>query len=179
MSTVIVSPVFPPDPSSAALYTKLLAENMSSDSAVQVVTFGTIPESVEGVPVYTISKRVSKIIRALKCAKQILSLKPTTIIVQNGPSSEFSVILTSFVSRATIVHIISDHDAHARHAASPSWLGSYIAKKATATITLPTESNSYLRPEWLPYDRTFQEKEFCHNEWWKEHLVEVNQYVQT
>jgi len=178
MLTVIVSPVFPPDPSSAAMYTKLLAAGLSDDTDTQVVTFGTIPERIGDTQVHTVSKRTNKLTRALRCAKQILNLKPSTIIVQNGPSSELSVALATLFSQATIIYIISDHDAYHTDSRTSKWLKRCITQKAVTTITLPAESSNYLQPEWLPYDPSLQTAELAHKKWWEEHIVNIKQYVQ-
>jgi len=169
MSTVILTPLFPPDPSPSALYTKLLAENLPSDS-LSVIAFGDLPESVAGVTMYPISKRRNKLLRVLDCLSQLFRSQPQTLLIQNGPSVELPALIYSFLKKTTLIYIISDHAAQQ----DQSWLRSYVArslqKKASVIISLPENQTIHLKPEWLPFAEVDQITQRAHDTWWTEHL---------
>lgn len=164
MSTVILTPLFPPDPSDVALYAKLLSKQLQPTA---VIAFGTLPESIDPVPVLTLSKRTNKLTRAVKAFMTLLRLRPTTLIVLNGPSSELPALWYSWLFRPTMVYVISDQAAVAK-----TGLLAIITHKLQrrVVVTVTARLPDALPPEWLPADEPTDSELEKHKTWWQTHL---------
>ena len=169
MKTVVLTPLFPPDPSTSAQYTKQLVQKLPPHN-LSVIAYGKLPESVPDVEIFSITKRSNKFILVFRCLKKLLQLKPIVLIVQNGPSTELPAILFSFLSSTKILYIVSDQEA----AAKKTFLQALCKKRAGKTITLPESDETYLPTEWLPFGDSHNEVEQPKQTWWNEHLKEIN-----
>lgn len=173
MSTTILTPLFPPDPSNVALYTKILAEKLSVDD-LSVIAYGNLPESVANTTIYPIDKRSSKFTLVWQCLKTLWQLQPDNLIVQNGPSSELPALIYSYLHRPKLILVFSDLAASQKQR---SWLHSQVTKRLTAraetVVTLPTDTTTYLPLEWLPFTPNVEDKVETQKNWWQEHLIEL------
>lgn len=172
MSIVILTPLFPPDPSVSARYVKLLASKLQPNK-LSVIAYGQLPESVSGVPIIPISKRSNKLTLIVRCLAKLLELRPTILLVQNGPSSELPALLYSYLRTVKIIYIISDIDATKQ---TRSWLPRLvtrrIASRSAKVITLPEDSSQFLPAEWLPFAEQPIDSSL-HDAWWQTHIQTI------
>lgn len=174
MHTVVLTSLFPPDPSPVAQYTKLLATRLRVTPR-SLVVYGALPESVPDVTIYPISKRTSRIARVYHCFNTLWTLRPKVLIVQNGPSVDVPALIYSFFSNTKIIYVISDHHA----AANPrntlnKTISQLLQKRSQQIVVLPKETTVYLSPERLPFGDTSPNTLPAHNDWWDEHLANFN-----
>ena len=172
MNTVIVTPLFPPDTSAAARYTKELAGRLP-DTSLSVIAYGTLPESVSGVEVYPVSKRQSKIARATTCVRQLFHLQPHIILLQNGPSTELPILLYSYMQKTKIIYITSDHGAVQTTGRFGKWLRARILKRVAKHVTPPANAATYLPIEWLPFIQPNKSLLEQQEKWWSEHITKL------
>lgn len=171
MSTLIVTPLFPPDPSDPARYAKLLTQQLRPSA---VIAFGVLPESVDNIPILPISKRTPRIVRALRAFLMIRKQHPETLIVLNGPSSELPSLLYVMLYRPKLLYIMNDHQA-ATAPGFKKFLKRLLTRNAIATLTL-TVSES-LPPEWLPDKEPTNADQDSYATWWKDHMTTITSHI--
>ena len=176
MRLAILTPLFPPDTGHSAKYAKLLAEHLAKQQC-QMIAYGKLPEQVKGVEIYPISKRGSKILLILQCIRKLKQLKPTTLLVLNGPSSDLPALLFSYLSPAIIIYIISDCPTNK---SSSNWLKDVVHKKlvrrASTVIELPEETNLFIPAEILPFQTPTPTNDY--DSWWQRHTKVITDYAQ-
>ncbi|MEL6805409.1 MAG: hypothetical protein AAFO91_16695 [Bacteroidota bacterium] len=181
MQITIVSPLFPPDIGAPAPYVKELAGRLTAVHGVSVVCFGNIPESVDNVTIYTVSKRAWGLIRVWRLFLTLrqVATNSDVLYVQNGPSVELATLLFSYTNKTPIVLAISDFRATARQDSSwiRRWSAVQIAKRARRVLTfknteeliLPTE-----KPEILPFGEHPTAALNEYQDSWEQHIDGLN-----
>ena len=178
MNVVMLTPLFPPDTSNSARYVKLLAAKLEIAS-LTLIAYGRLPESVPGVQITNIDKSGSKLSTIYHCIQSLISLKPTTLIVHNGPSTELPALLYLILRPTTnLMYIESDSQAALdTKNILFTLIRKNIKKRARTTITLPQDTSSYLPEEKLPFSQTDEHRELSYKDWWEKHLKEILSYV--
>lgn len=173
MQTVVLTSLFPPDTSIAARYTKLLAAKLPPETTA-VIAYGTLPESIPGMQIHTISKRSGKLILVYRCLKKLHELRPETILLQNGPSSELPAVLYTLLAKVKIVFIVSDHAAAAKTRPFLQRILSHLLqRRSVATVKLPADTATYLPPEELPFSTIDRTIITAQKMWWENHLAKL------
>lgn len=172
MHFLIATPLYPPDTAPAAQYAKELAERLSKNHTVTVLTYGHLPEEIGGVETIAVPKDIPLIARLFLFTKQLrtLSKKADALILLNGPSTELPTLFTSI---KTIFHI-ADYRAHehAEESSVRSFIESKILDKSTLLTSTPVP-----RPEILPFEEYPSEAFAEYEASWNEHLTELKKYV--
>lgn len=105
MKVVIATPLYPPDIADPAPYVKELARRLSGKHEVTVVTYGHIPETVEGVRMITVDKRNPTMVRLFEFTKALrrAARDADVVYVQSGISAELPALFVAHrkVFRAT------------------------------------------------------------------------------
>lgn len=172
MRILIATPLYPPDTAPAARYAKELAERLSKIHEVTVLTYGHLPEELNGVTTLATPKDTPLWNRLLTYTTTLrrLATQVDVVLLLNGPSTELPAL---FISTKTLFHI-ADLPAHeyAKTNFFRNWIETQIRKKSTLLTTTPLT-----RPEILPFEPyptdAFTEYETS----WDTHLTELNTYV--
>lgn len=173
MKTVILTPLFPPDTSKAAVYTKELANRLLQEN-ISVIAYGNLPESVPGIEIHSISKRSGKLLLVFRCIKMLFSQNPDILLVQNGPSSELPALVYSYLVRVKIVYIISDLEAAQKlQSTVQTKITHALQQRSDKTIELPSESNKYLPTEVVPFHTIDPEISIIRERWWQQHISQL------
>lgn len=166
----MATPLYPPDVAWPAPYTKELARRLSPAHQVTVVSYGEIPEKIEGVRLICVSKRIPRAWRLMRYTAALLRAArgADLIYAENGASVELPVTLVSFLSRTPILMHLGDQRAHKKAAGSIAL--SNIEKAALSSAKKVVTDSPLERPEILPF------KEHPINEFasfeasWQKHL---------
>ena len=176
MRTLIVTPLFPPDISLSAKYTKELAVRLSSSDEVTVLHFGKLPEQVQGVSFISISKKLLLLPRIWNMFWAIAAQakKADVVLLQNGPSVELPALLASFLIKRKIIYIISDSVAKQKISASLSQkiICSTLQKRALGEITIEN-TNDLITPIKHPLVETDPSSVQRLENNWKKHLETI------
>ena len=173
MKIVVASPLYPPDIAEPAPYVKELAKRLSSKHRVTVVTYGHLPEQVEGVDLVAVDKRQSLLVRlgryyfALRRAAYGADL----LYMENGPSVELPAGAFSRLNGIPLVMHVGDSAAHAN--AQRSFFLSRIERFALDLSRQSVRESPPSRPEILPFE---PKPEAALREWesaWKEHIEKL------
>jgi len=174
MRILIATPLYPPDCGGAALYTKELAKRLSESHTVRVLHYGHLPEKIEGVKTFSVSKRYPLFLRLPSFFFFLLKeiRHADVLIAENGPSVELPVLFLSHLTSKPIIFHIGDRDAH-EYAQKKGGLRKRIEERAfsRAKTTLPQTPIS--RPEILPFRPHPTEKMTKYEESWKTHLTRL------
>lgn len=170
MKIVLATPLYPPDVTWPAPYIKELARRLSPAHEISIVTYGDLPEQVEGVEIVSISKRVPRLMRLMRYTRALLKAagKADVIYAENGPSVELPLVVASFVSRTPIIFHTGDERARVNSQKSAPLRALYSAaqssaKKAASDSPLP-------RPEILPLDEYPTNEMAAYEASWQKHL---------
>jgi hypothetical protein len=175
MKVLVVTPLFPPDHNDSAKYCKELSLQLSnSGHQVEVLAYGKLPESVEGVDINTVNKSLPLPIKLGIFIYKffIASLRQDRIIINNGPTVELaSLFIYPFIVNKSIF-LLSDKKATFGLKGIRRISNSFLANNL-ATINIDTEK--YLRPEIHPFRKSdLTEEEFANN--WEQHQKEILNY---
>lgn len=151
MKIVLATPLYPPDAAWPAPYTKELARRLSPAHAITVLTYGEIPEEVEGVRIISVSKRQPRAWRLLRYTRALLreARRADVIYAENGASVELPLVIASFVSRTPILLHMGDQRAHKKAAYSTALKN--IEKAALKSAKKIVTDSPLKRPEILPF----------------------------
>ena len=175
MKIVIATPLYPPDIDETALYVKELAKRLGGEHEVNIVTYGKIPEKVEGVNIVSVRKKHPLPIRLLLYTFALWKVARRTEIIyaQNGPSVELPAGVISLITKKPFIMHMIDKNSHER--ASKNWIFRKIenfvfkrAKKIVSDTPLP-------RPEILPFQAMSEEEILKYEESWIKHINELNE----
>lgn len=116
MKIALLSPLYPPDIAELASYTKVLAKRLKEHHELTILTYGYLPEPIEGVKIIAVDKRVPLPLRLIRFIGELrgLSKKVDLIYAQNGASVEFPLIVMSLISSTPYILRMGDHAALAR-----------------------------------------------------------------
>lgn len=151
MKIVIVSPLYPPDTASAAVYTKELAKRLSRRHETAILTYSRIPEKITGVHIAAVDKRKSTPLRLMlfTLAARRAFKDADVIYLQNGASAELPAAIAALISGKKFFMGLSDRGAIERSKNGFLLrLANNLVKKATyAEVNEMPDS----RPEILPF----------------------------
>ena len=110
MRILLVTPLYPPDISEPAPYVKELAKRLSLKHTVIVLTFGHIPEAVDGVTIVSVEKSSILPVRLFQFFQVLRSTAMTADVVyaQNGPSVELPLLVLTVWAKARIFFRLGD-----------------------------------------------------------------------
>ncbi|MCA9355294.1 hypothetical protein KC865_01955 [Candidatus Kaiserbacteria bacterium] len=113
MRIAILTPLFPPDTTYSAEYTKELAFRLSIKHDVTIVLYGHLPEKINSVHMECVDKRLSPIARAISFLRALQKIPPKQelILIQNGPSVELPTLIKFFFRKIPIILMESDKPA--------------------------------------------------------------------
>ena len=178
MNVAMLTPLFPPDTSDSAAYVKLLAARLDI-TPITVIAYGLLPEAVAGIPMVSIDKSGWKIMTVVRCLHTLQKIKPTTLLVHNGQSTDVPALLYKMINtRLQLVYIQSDLAATTRtNRFWYRWVNQEIKRRAVITITLPADSDRYLPQEILPFATIDNDRTVQQDTWWQSHLTQIKSYV--
>lgn len=151
MRLVLATPLYPPDVEWPAPYIKELARRLSPTHAVTIVTYGEMPETIEGVEIISISKRHPRAARLIAYTRALrrAARSADLIYAENGASVELPLIIVSFLSRTPILMHLGDQRAHVR--AQKDTALKTIEKAALSSAKKVITDSPLERPEILPF----------------------------
>lgn len=169
MKIAIATALYPPDTAPTALYVKELAMRLKDRHEITVITYGHIPEEIEGVRIMVVQKRMMLPIRLARFTFALWNVLSDTdvLYVENGPSVELPVGLAMLFRSCPFVVHIGDKAAHTHASQKPLRrnLEKLGFRKAQTTIeNMPPE-----KPEILPFTTTPQSMFDAYESAWNEH----------
>ncbi|MEA2701841.1 MAG: hypothetical protein QOE22_550 [Candidatus Parcubacteria bacterium] len=151
MKIVLATPLYPPDIAEPAPYAKELATRLAKTDEVIIVTYGHIPEDVDGVRMRAVSKQRPLPFRLIAYTFALLrtARDADILYMQNGPSVELPVAIASFFRRTPIVMRIGDEAAHTYARTRPQLqaIERFALRRAKEVVTDSPDP----RPEILPF----------------------------
>ncbi len=151
MNVTLATPLYPPDVEWPAPYIKELARRLSPAHSVTIVTYGEIPEKVDGVSIVAISKRQPRAARLMGYTRALwrAARRADVIYAENGASVELPLVVVSFLTRKPILMHLGDQRAHAKAAGSVALKN--IEKAALVSAKKVVTDSPLERPEILPF----------------------------
>ena len=174
MKIILATPLYPPDIAEPAPYVKELAKCLKSLHGVTIVTYGGIPEKVEGVNIVSVSKKQPLPIRLLLYTFVLWKATRGAEIIyaQNGPSTELPVGVVSLITGKPVIFHIIDKTSHQRASKNRllNSIENFVFKRAKKIIT----ETPLPRPEILPFNARPEEEILKYEESWEKHINELN-----
>jgi len=177
MKIVLATPLYPPDIAEPAPYIKELAKRLSKQHEVTILAYGSYPEKVDGVRIFTVSKRRSRPVRIIQytLALFIATLRADVVVAENGPSTEVPVGLVARLTKKPLIVHIGDRDAHAR-AAKDTRLQRFerfvLSQAKSVILDMPLP-----RPEIFPFENFPTSAMSMYESSWDEHLKKLEQQL--
>lgn len=170
MKIVLATPLYPPDVAWPAPYTKELARRLSPAHSIKIVTYGDMPEKVEGVAVVATSKRQPRLTRLFAYTRALLKAaqEADLIYAENGPSVELPLVVASFLSRTPILIHMGDARAHKK--AAQSFVLKNIERAALSSAKKILQDSPLERPEILPFKEKPVNELAAYEASWQKHL---------
>ena len=149
MKILIATPLYPPEIAPIARYVKELATRLTTTHSITILTYGYIPEKIEGVKIITIDKHAPRLVRIARFFFALFKIKADRIYSLNGASVELPVSLYSFLRSTPIVFCIGDTQAslHAQKSFWHSSLEKLMRHRSQTQSTVPND-----KPEILPFE---------------------------
>ena len=173
MKILILSPLYPPDIAIPAPYVKELAKRLKDTHEVTILTYGRIPETIDGVKIHAVDKRLPLLsrLKAYKEKLETLEKNVDVLYLENGASVE----LPALSAKKPIVFHIGDPKAYeqAQKNTPHKILHDLVRNRARtvfATSPLP-------KPEILPFQNIGEAEKAQYEESWKEHLEEIESHI--
>lgn len=195
MRLLIATPLYPPDIAPLAVYTKELAKRLSaSGTAVTIVAYGRLPETIPNVHIITVRKDRPVFVRLFTYTIALWkSIQDADMLmIENGASVELPAYIISFLTRTPIIFAVNDHTAlkSATHRNTLRYIFCHIYARAKVvlhdhdmTLPCPDPQKSVAlplprtRPEILPFaqypDEAFQEYEDS----WNVHTTKLDEHL--
>jgi len=181
MKLVIISPLYPPDTAPSALYVKELATRIIKErlADVSIVTYGNIPEKIEGVKIFCTSKRKSLFVRLFLYTRLLFAITKDAdfLFVENGPSVELPMSIVGSLRKLPIVFHIGDTAAHKR--AKESVILNFLETALVKRSILVVHHMPLSRPEVLPYQELPPSVGENYEKSWTEHLAIIKPFLTT
>lgn len=113
MKILIATPLYPPDIAEPAPYVKELATRLKDEHSVTILAYNHIPEEIPGVRIVVVEKNQPLVIRLFHYIYSLYKEAKVSdcIYVQNGPSTEFPLILVTPFVHAPFVLRLGDETA--------------------------------------------------------------------
>ncbi len=173
MKIVIATPLYPPDIADPAPYVKELARRLVGGASVTVVTYGALPETVEGVVIVAIPKRSPAWIRIPRFALALMRAAwgADLLYVHTGLSAELPAALAASLSRAKVlVRIDSSDAARKSHGWVASPVRSFLLWRARAVVK---NNGALIRPEILPLEPRPDTALAAYEQAWAKHVTAI------
>lgn len=175
MRILIVTPLYPPDIEPSACYARELAERLSINHTVTVLTYGALPEPTPKVTIRGIRKDIPLLMRliAFTTALFIECSKVDVVFFENGPSVELPVSIISLFFSGPLL-IAHEGDIRAQEFRKKSWLRTLLYQRAHRKRTAVLSSTPHSKPEILPFTPKPAKALAEYEQSWKRHLVEID-----
>lgn len=174
MKILITTPLYPPDIAPPAPYIKELAGRLAKEHTVTILTYGHLPEKIQGVSFVCIDKRRPLALRLLRFSTTLFkkAARADIIFSENGASVELPVGLAALLTRTPLVLHFGDSAAlnKAKKSRLLRTIHRFALRQATATVGKSPEP----KPEILPFDPIPQEKLTSYENSWKVHMDKLN-----
>lgn len=173
MKLVLATPLYPPDIAAPASYSKELAEQLSKEAEVTVVTYGRFVEPVAGVRMVTVDKRHRLPVRLARYTRALYreARRADVLYTENGPSVELPALIVSFLTDTRIVFHLGDPLARERASGSTHLRGLERGLRRRAASVI--EDSPLTRPEIIPFQPRPESGERAYAASWQTHLEEV------
>ncbi len=170
MKIAILSPLYPPDIAELASYTKELARRLESNHELTILTYGCLPEPIEGVRIVAIDKREPLFVRLPRYFFALWKIARSVdlIYAQNGASIELPLILVSLFSSTPYILRMGDGAALSRSEKRPTL--HVIDKIAMKHAQSVVRTGPLPRPEILPFAKQPVDLS-AYERSWTEHLT--------
>ncbi|MFT7507242.1 MAG: hypothetical protein ACI92I_000385 [Acidimicrobiales bacterium] len=180
MRIALLTPLFPPDNTDSAQYVKTLCTKLT-EHQVDLFLYTNIPEQIENVTMFPVSKRNPLPIRLLQFTYVLLrhARKHDVLLVQNGPSVELPALLVSFISRTPVILTMSDRRATLSKLPLYVRLHRMLKKRAVAVFADNLDTHMPPnKPDILPFV-PYPEKELQqYSDAWANHIKTLQTYLQ-
>lgn len=180
MRIALLTPLFPPDNTDSAQYVKTLCTKLSGHQ-VDLFLYTNIPEQVENVTMFPISKRNPLPIRLLQFTYVLIryTRKHDVLLVQNGPSVELPALLVSIITRTPVILTMSDRRATLSKLPLYIHLHRILKKRAIAVFADNLETHMPPnKPEILPFQPYPETEMQQYTDAWTNHLQTLETYLQ-
>lgn len=171
MKIVIATPLYPPDIADPAPYVKELAARLRGGAEITIVTYGSLPEKLDGVTIKTVSKRSPVWIRLpIYLATLVRSTWGADILyVQTGISVELPAVITSLLLPTKVLVRFDAQDKHEEVLMRPlrGPVRSILMWRAATIVSSP----DLTRPEILPLEPYPTSAIESYNNAWAEHVT--------
>lgn len=167
MRIVIATPLYPPDVADPAPYVKELAMRLSERHDVTVVTYGRIPEAIEGVTILTTDKRLPTLLRLASFTQNLLkALRGSdALYLQSGISAEIPTVIARAIKPVPIwVRITTPAKGTLRGAVRSLMMRESREIRA---------GDALVRPEVHPFEEFPSEAFATYEAEWKKHLSDL------
>ena len=110
MKILIATALFPPDVAEPAPYVKELTKRLGVEHTVSVLTYGSLPEPVDGVSITAVPKNTSPMLRFYTFTVALYQLikQYDVALIENAPSTELPAFFVSFFTDTKIFLQMSD-----------------------------------------------------------------------
>lgn len=176
MKILIATALFPPDIAPPAPYVKELAARLSTNHDVRVLCYGTIPETVEEVPIDVIPKRHFAWFRLWLFTRTLFTLtrRHDVVLIQNAPSTELPAAFVGLFYKQKLQLQMSDQKV-----VSTGWrnfLHRFTCKRITCIVDTPLPKD---RPEIIPFADYPSEAFAAYEKSWEQHLALLSTHFNT
>lgn len=163
MKIVIATPLYPPEIGKTAAYTKELAKRLSENNEVTIITYGNLPEEIDGVTIIPVNKNLPLLQRLTLFTYQLIKHRKQADIIyaENGSSVELPVGIVTLLTKKSLILHIGDIAA-VKHAL----IRNFVERLSKEVVTDITQE----KPEILPFDEVTEEENKKYKESWKNHI---------
>lgn len=172
MRILVLAPLFPPDVSAPALYTKELATHLSTTHEITCLHYGQLPEQAGQAHLVSIRKDVATPIRLIAFLRALWSQRHADVLVTlNGPSVELpTILLRPFLPRP-LIHIEHDRNAIVR----THFFGRLLHRrmKKTANQVIDPAPTLLERPILHPFDTSSHQARSNYDAAWVAHVAAI------
>ncbi len=181
MKVVVATPLYPPDIAEPAPYVKELARRLSkepessktggqSQTKLVIVTYGSLPEKIDGVDIITVNKNQPLLVRLLMYTFTLLKAvrEADVIYMQNGASVELPTVIASYLTMEPLVVHMSDQRAH-EHARQSTFYRAIEHLATSRAHTIITDM-PLTKPEVLPFKTTPPHELEAYEASWDTHI---------
>lgn len=173
MNIIIATPLYPPDIAPSAHYIKELASRLRGKHNISILTYGYLPEKIDGVDIKTVNKRQPLFLRLIKYTIMFFRMvrKADIVYAENGASVELSLgIVMLFIRKPFVLHI---GDKKADECAEQSALSRFIKRFARTRVHKVITDIPKERPEILPFTDISNEEGAAYETSWKTHIAKL------
>ena len=177
MKIVLATPLYPPDIAEPAPYIKELANRLKNEHEVTIVTYGNLPEKIEGVKIISVSKHTPLPVRLFSYTVTLMKAawSADVLYAQNGPSVELPVSFVTVLLRKRLVFRIGDKVAH-EYAKKHHWRRQ-IEGVAVKHAEVIFNDSPLSRPEILPLESYPATAFDAYQTSWGKHVAELSKIL--